>query len=36
LLTDGLLRADGDRLKLTRRGVLLANAVCGLFLPDPA
>lgn len=36
LLADGLLHVDGDRLQLTRRGILLANAVCGLFLPDPA
>ncbi len=34
LLEDGLLAPAGPRLRLTRRGLLLANAVCGLFLPD--
>ncbi len=29
-----LLRWDGDRLKLTRRGLLLANDVAERFLPD--
>lgn len=34
LLADGLLERNGSRLKLTRRGVMLANAVCAEFLPD--
>jgi oxygen-independent coproporphyrinogen-3 oxidase len=29
---DGLLRREGPRLKLTRRGLMLANAVCEEFL----
>jgi oxygen-independent coproporphyrinogen III oxidase len=32
LLADGLLARDGARLTLTRRGVMLANAVCARFL----
>jgi oxygen-independent coproporphyrinogen-3 oxidase len=34
LEADALLIRDGARLKLTRRGVMLANAVCAEFLPD--
>jgi oxygen-independent coproporphyrinogen-3 oxidase len=34
LLDDGLLQHRGDRYLLTRRGIMLANAVCALFLPD--
>ena len=30
-----LLKWDGDRLKLTRRGLLLANDVAERFLPEP-
>ncbi len=30
----GLLRWEGDRLKLTRRGLLMANDVAERFLPD--
>jgi len=32
LAVDGLLTIDGERVRLTRRGVMLANAVCGMFL----
>ena len=32
LRTDGLVMADLDRVRLTRRGIMLANAVCGEFL----
>jgi len=31
---DGLLTQEGGRIRLTRRGVLLANSVCAEFLPD--
>jgi oxygen-independent coproporphyrinogen-3 oxidase len=34
LLEDRLLQQEGRRLTLTRRGIMLANAVCGQFLPD--
>jgi len=34
LMADGLLEASGVRHTLTRRGIMLANAVCALFLPD--
>ncbi|GAP64567.1 oxygen-independent coproporphyrinogen III oxidase [Ardenticatena maritima] len=34
LLARGLLMWDGDRLHLTRRGLLLANQVMAAFLPD--
>jgi oxygen-independent coproporphyrinogen-3 oxidase len=34
LEADALLVRDRMRLKLTRRGVMLANAVCAEFLPD--
>jgi oxygen-independent coproporphyrinogen-3 oxidase len=32
LRADGLVTADLDRVRLTRRGIMLANAVCGEFL----
>jgi oxygen-independent coproporphyrinogen-3 oxidase len=32
LAEDGLLEVEGSRLRLTRRGVMLANAVCAEFL----
>lgn len=32
LVEDGLAYREGTRLKLTRRGILLANAVCAQFL----
>jgi oxygen-independent coproporphyrinogen-3 oxidase len=32
LLVDGLLSRQGERLCLTRRGLMLANAVCAEFL----
>lgn len=34
LMADGLLERSADRHLLTRRGIMLANAVCALFLPD--
>jgi len=34
LMADGLLEQSGPRHTLTRRGIMLANAVCALFLPD--
>jgi len=34
LEADALLVHDGERWRLTRRGVMLANAVCAQFLPD--
>ena len=34
LVADGLLERSDRRYTLTRRGIMLANAVCAQFLPD--
>lgn len=34
LVADGLLEGSNRRYTLTRRGIMLANAVCAQFLPD--